>query len=218
MEFHDRLHAGRLLSGKLEHYRNNPDVIVLALPRGGTPVGFEVAKALNARLDVFIVRKLGMPGHEEYAMGAIASGGVRIMNPELGGTSIPQAAIEAVALREEREIERREYLYRGNRPPLELAGRIVILVDDGLATGSTMLAAVVAVQQHKPARCVVAVPVAAPETCARFRTEVDEVVCAITPEQFHAVGQWYQDFRQTTDDEVQALLANAEEERRWLRQ
>lgn len=210
MQFHDRGHAGRLLVDRLDHYRKNPDVIVLALPRGGVPVAFEVAKALEAPLDVFIVRKLGMPGHEEYAIGAIASGGIRVMNPEFPGNLVSTAAIEAVVAREQRELERREHLYRENGPPLALAGRIVILVDDGLATGSTMGAATVAVQQQNPARCVVAVPVAAPEVYARFKKQVDEIVCTITPEQFHAVGQWYKDFRQTTDDEVEALLALAQ--------
>jgi predicted phosphoribosyltransferase len=209
MQFQDRTHAGKLLAGKLERYRDNPDVIVLALPRGGVPVAFEVAKALNAPLDVFIVRKLGVPGHEEYAMGAIASGGVRVMNPDVAGLQIPDSAVEAVAAREQKELQRRERLYRGDRPPLELAGRIVILVDDGLATGSTMRAAAIAVKQQKPARSVVAVPVAAPDTCEQFRAEVDEVVCAITPEPFRAVGLWYQDFTQTADDEVHALLAAA---------
>ena len=209
MQFQDRTHAGRLLAGKLERYRDNPDVIVLALPRGGVPVAFEVAKALNAPLDVFIVRKLGVPGHEEYAMGAIASGGVRVMNPDVAGMQLPESAVEAVAAREQKELERREHLYRGDRPPLELAGRIVILVDDGLATSSTMRAAAIAVKLQKPARSVVAVPVAAPETCEQFRAEVDEVVCAITPEPFRAVGLWYQDFTQTTDEEVHALLAAA---------
>ena len=209
MQFQDRTHAGRLLAGKLERYRDNPDVIVLALPRGGVPVAFEVAKALNAQLDVFIVRKLGVPGHEEYAMGAIASGGVRVMNPDVAGMRLPESAIEAVAAREYKELERRERLYRGDRSPLELAGRIVILVDDGLATGSTMRAAAIAVKRQKPARSVVAVPVAAPDTCEQFRAEVDEVVCAITPEPFRAVGLWYENFSQTTDDEVHALLAAA---------
>lgn len=209
MQFRDRKHAGKVLAGKLEHYRDHPDVIVLALPRGGVPVAFEVAKALNAPLDVFVVRKLGVPGHEEYAMGAIASGGVRIMNPDVAGLRLPESAVEVVAARERKELERRERLYRGDRPPLELGGRIVILVDDGLATGSTMRAAAIAVKQQKPSRSVVAVPVAAPETCEHFRAEVDEVVCAITPEPFRAVGLWYEDFTQTTDDEVHALLAAA---------
>jgi predicted phosphoribosyltransferase len=209
MRFADRTHAGRSLAGKLERYRGNPDVIVLALPRGGVPVAFEVAKALNAPLDVFIVRKLGIPGHEEYAMGAIASGGVRVMNPDVAGMRLPESAVEAVAAREQKELERREHLYRGDRPPLDLTDRIVILVDDGLATGSTMRAAAIAVKRQKPARSVVAVPVAAPDTCEQFRAEVDEVVCAVTPEPFRAVGLWYEDFTQTSDDEVHALLAAA---------
>ena len=219
MQFQDRTHAGKSLAGKLERYRDNPDVIVLALPRGGVPVAFEVAKALNAPLDVFIVRKLGVPGHAEYAMGAIASGGVRVMNPDVAGLQIPDSAIEAVAAREQKELQRRERLYRGDRPPLELAGRIVILVDDGLATGSTMRAAALAVKQQKPARSVVAVPVAAPDTCEQFRAEVDEVVCAITPEPFRAVGLWYRDFTQTTDDEVHALLAATDwaDAQAWIR-
>ena len=207
MQFQDRKHAGKVLVGKLERYRDNPDVIVLALPRGGVPVAFEVAKALNAPLDVFIVRKLGVPGHEEYAIGAIASGGVRVMNPDVAGMRLPESAVEAVVAREHKELERREHLYRGDRPPLELGGRIVILVDDGLATGSTMRAAAIAVKQQKPSRSVVAVPVAAPDTCEQFRAEVDEVVCAITPEPFRAVGMWYEDLAQTTDDEVHTLLA-----------
>jgi len=184
---------------------------VLALPRGGVPVAYEVARSLNAPLDIFLVRKLGLPGHEEYAMGAIASGGVRVLNPQMAGLQIPQSAIDAVAAREEQELERRERLYRSARPPLGLEGRVVILVDDGLATGSTMRAAAMAVRQKKPLRLVVAVPVAAPETCDDFRAEVDEIVCALTPEPFRAVGLWYEDFNQTTDDEVRALLAAARE-------
>jgi putative phosphoribosyl transferase len=172
-------------------------------------VAFEVARALNAPLDVFIVRKLGVPGHEEYAMGAIASGGVRVLNPQAAGLGIPQHALESVAAREQSELERRERLYRGDRPPPVLEDHVVILVDDGLATGSTMRAAVTAVQQLKPRRVVVAVPVAAPETCDEFRREVDEVVCALTPAYFRAVGIWYEDFEQTTDEEVHALLEAA---------
>jgi putative phosphoribosyl transferase len=164
MQFQDRTHAGKVLARKLASYRDDPDVIILALPRGGVPVAFEVAKALNAPLDVFVVRKLGIPGHEEYAMGAIASGGVRVMNPDVAGMQLPESAVEAVAAREQKELERRERLYRGNRAPLELAKRIAILVDDGLATGSTMRAAAIAVKRQKPLRCIVAVPVAAPET------------------------------------------------------
>ncbi|MGZ5230152.1 MAG: phosphoribosyltransferase [Burkholderiales bacterium] len=203
--FKDRTHAGRVLAEKLKHYRDNPDVVVLALPRGGVPVAFEVAQALHARLDVFIVRKLGVPGHEEYAMGAIATGGVRVLNPDLAGM-IPSSAIDAVGAREQQELERRERLYRGDRPPLQIEGRIVILVDDGLATGSTMRAAVAAIRKQNPKRIVVAVPVAAPETCDEFRAEVDEVICASTPEPFRAVGLWYDNFDQTSDEEVHALL------------
>ncbi|MGZ5142993.1 MAG: phosphoribosyltransferase [Burkholderiales bacterium] len=203
--FKDRTHAGRVLAEKLKHYRDNPDVVVLALPRGGVPVAFEVAQALHAPLDVFIVRKLGVPGHEEYAMGAIATGGVRVLNPDLAGM-IPSSAIDAVGAREQQELERRERLYRGDRPPLQIEGRIVILVDDGLATGSTMRAAVAAIRKQNPKRIVVAVPVAAPETCDEFRAEVDEVICASTPEPFRAVGLWYDNFDQTSDEEVHALL------------
>jgi len=205
--FHDRRDAGRRLAGLLAHYRERPDVIVLGLPRGGVPVAFEVAQALGAPLDVFVVRKLGFPGHEEFAMGAIATGGVRVMNPEVAQFNVPQAAIDAVAAREEAELARRETLYRGPRPAPKLTGRIVILVDDGLATGATMRAAAAAVQQQAPARLVVAVPVGAPETCAALRAEVDEVVCAVTPPVFRAVGLWYGHFAQTDDDEVHALLA-----------
>jgi putative phosphoribosyl transferase len=203
--FKDRTHAGRVLADKLKHYRDNPDVVVLALPRGGVPVAFEVAQTLHAPLDVFIVRKLGVPGHEEYAMGAIATGGVRVLNPDLAGM-IPSSVVDAVAAREQQELERRERLYRGDRPPVQIAGRIVILVDDGLATGSTMRAAVTAIRKQNPQRIVVAVPVAAPETCDEFRAEVDEVICASTPEPFRAVGLWYDNFDQTSDEEVHALL------------
>jgi predicted phosphoribosyltransferase len=203
--FKDRTHAGRVLAEKLKHYRDNPDVVVLALPRGGVPVAFEVAQTLHAPLDVFIVRKLGVPGHEEYAMGAIATGGVRVLNPDLAGM-IPSSAVDTVAAREQQELERRERLYRGDRPPLQIEGRIVILVDDGLATGSTMRAAVTAIRKQNPQRIVVAVPVAAPDTCDEFRAEVDEVICASTPEPFRAVGLWYENFDQTSDEEVHALL------------
>lgn len=209
MQFKDRKHAGQVLAQRLEHYRDQPDVVILALPRGGVPVAFEVAQALHAPLDVFIVRKLGFPGHEEFAMGAIATGGVRVMNPDGMGLQVSQATVEEVTARERTELERRERLYRGDRPPAVIEGRIVILVDDGLATGATMRAASTAVKQQKPKRVVVAVPVAAPHTCDDFRAEVDEVICAVTAEPFRAVALWYEDFKQTTDEEVHALLEAA---------
>ncbi|MDP2700973.1 MAG: phosphoribosyltransferase [Candidatus Rokubacteria bacterium] len=209
MQFKDRKHAGQVLAQRLEHYRDQPDVVILALPRGGVPVAFEVAQALHAPLDVFIVRKLGFPGHEEFAMGAIATGGVRVMNPDAMGLEVPQAAVEEVTARERTELERRERLYRGDRPPAVIEGRIVILVDDGLATGATMRAASTAVKQQQPKRVVVAVPVVAPDTCDAFRTEVDEVICVVTPEPFRAVALWYEAFDQTTDEEVHALLEAA---------
>jgi len=209
VQFADRKQAGQVLAQRLLRYRDDGNVIVLALPRGGVPVAFEVAQALHAPLDVFIVRKLGLPGHEEFAMGAIATGGVKVMNPDIAGFHVPEAAIEKVVARERSELERRELLYRGNRPPLAIEDRIVILVDDGLATGSTMLAAATAARRQRPQRIVVAVPVAAAETCQALRHEVDEVVCAITPEPFRAVGMWYADFRQVGDAEVHALLDTA---------
>ena len=208
--FSDRREAGRLLAAKLAAYANRPDVVVLALPRGGVPVAFEVAQALNAPLDVFVVRKLGVPGYEELAMGAVATGGLRILNDQIvQDLRIPDYVIDRVAAEEGEELTRRERAYRGGRPPLDVRGRTVILVDDGLATGATMCAAVMALRQHRPAHIVVAVPTASPETCEELKTEVDEVVCAITPEPFHAVGYWYEDFTQTTDQEVRELLARA---------
>jgi predicted phosphoribosyltransferase len=183
---------------------------VLALPRGGVPVAYEVARALHVPLDVFLVRKLGVPGHEEYAMGAVASGGVRVLNRDvIEALHIPDELIDEVVAREERELERRERAYRGGRPFPDLRGKTVILVDDGLATGSTMLAAATALRQQQPARLVVAVPVGSPETCDAFRSHVDDIVCAITPDPLYAVGLWYADFAQTTDDEVRELLAEA---------
>ena len=213
MKFRDRTEAGCVLARKLAAYKNRADVLVLALPRGGVPVAYEVAQALDAPLDIFLVRKLGVPGHEELARGAIASGGVRVMNENvIQYLRIPDEAIDAVAAQERQELERRERLYRDGRLPLDVRGRTVILVDDGLATGSTMRAAATALRIRHPARIVVAVPVAASSTCNEFQSEVDEVICAITPEPFYAVGLWYKDFSQTTDQEVRDLLARAAHE------
>ena len=210
MLFANRREAGRILASLLMKYADRDDVLVLALPRGGVPVGFEVAQALRAPLDVFIVRKLGVPGHDELAMGAIATGGVRVLNDDVVmSLELEPEVIDAVAAREAKELARRERLYRGARPAPDVHGRTVILVDDGLATGSTMRAAVAALRKQTPARIVVAVPVAAPETCEEFKTEVDEVVCAATPRMFNGVGRWYEDFSQTTDEEVHELLAQA---------
>jgi len=208
MRFRDRADAGQRLAVQLAQYGGRDDVIVLALPRGGVPVGAEVARTLAAPLDVFLVRKLGVPGHPELAMGAIASGGVRVLGLDIiRELAIPDAAIEAVAAREEVELVRRERLYRGERTLPSLDHRTVILVDDGLATGSTMQAAVEAVRTQQPSRIVVAVPVGAPDTCARLRQIADEVVCAESPASFQAVGAWYERFDQTTDDEVLRTLA-----------
>ncbi|MBW3546639.1 MAG: phosphoribosyltransferase [Actinobacteria bacterium] len=205
--YRDRAHAGQVLAERLRHYAGRPDVIVLALPRGGVPVGHEVARALQAPLDVFVVRKLGVPGHEELAMGAIASGGVRVINDvALAGLGIEEGTIDAVARREQEELDRREQRYRQGRPPPDVAGKVVILVDDGLATGATMRAAVAALRRHRPSRIVVAVPAAARPTCDQLAEEVDEVVAAATPSPFRAVGLSYLDFSQTTDDEVRRLL------------
>jgi putative phosphoribosyl transferase len=210
--FQDRRAAGRALAAKLHHYAGRDDVTVLALPRGGVPVGYEVAAALGAPLDVFLVRKLGVPGREELAMGAIASGGVRVMNdPVVAMLRVPDRAVAAVAADEARELARQEQAFRGDRPPPDVGGRTVVLVDDGLATGATMRAAVAAVRKLGPARVVVAVPVGAAETCREFAADADEVVCATEPEPFLAVGYWYEDFSQTTDDEVRDLLARAAE-------
>jgi predicted phosphoribosyltransferase len=212
--FRDRRHAGRVLASLLRRHAGRPDLVVLALPRGGVPVAFEVAEALLAPLDVFVVRKLGVPGHEEYAMGAIASGGTRVLDEEVVRTlRIPEAAIEAVARAEQRELERRERLYRGLLPPHDVRGRVVILVDDGLATGSTMRAAVRALALLGPARTIVAVPTGAAQTCESLGEEADEVVCAMTPAYFRAVGLWYENFSQTDDDEVRELLERAREDR-----
>lgn len=208
--FADREEAGRILAARLREYSDRPDVIVLGLPRGGVPVAFEVAQALGAPLDVYLVRKLGVPGREELAMGAIASGGVTVLNDEvISALRIPDWRIAEVAAREKIELQRRETLYRGERGPLHLAGKTVILVDDGLATGTTMKAAIAAIDRLDPARVVVAVPTASPLTRDEIRERVDDCICVMTPEPFHAVGLWYNDFSQTTDAEVRELLNRA---------
>jgi len=205
--FRDRQHAGRVLAQKLADHAGRTDVIVLALPRGGMPVAYEVARALHAPLDVLVVRKLGVPGHEEYAMGAIAGGGERVLDSEIvRDLGIGARAVDEVVRAEERELERREHAYRGERPAPDLRGRVVILVDDGLATGATMRVAVRAVRRQAPASIVVAAPVASPEACELLRSEVDEVVCAEVPASFLGVGRWYLDFSQTSDEEVCSLL------------
>jgi predicted phosphoribosyltransferase len=209
--FQDRHEAGEILAGKIDNnYFGRDDVIVLGLPRGGVPVAYEIAKRLRAPLDVFIVRKLGVPGFEELAAGAIASGGVRVLNDDVV-RALPNAMeiIDAVTVREQAELARREKLYRDDRPPLDVRGRTVILVDDGLATGATMRAAVTALRQEGAAKIIVAVPVGAPETCRELESLADETICATAPEYFHAVGQFYENFAQTTDDEVRELLAAA---------
>ncbi|MFL5403129.1 MAG: phosphoribosyltransferase [Gemmatimonadales bacterium] len=210
--FRDRYHAGRRLAEALAPYQGRPNLLVLALPRGGVPVGYEVARALNAPLDVMLVRKLGVPGHEELAMGAIASGGIRVLSDDLiRALGIPDRVIAAVAANEEGELIRRERAYRDNRPPPDVRGKTVILVDDGLATGSTMRAAAAALQAQHPERLVIAVPVAPYETCQSLLHYADDVVCATVPEPFFAVGNWYEDFAQTTDTEVRELLKRATE-------
>jgi putative phosphoribosyl transferase len=212
--FRDRAEAGQLLATRLAAYAGRPDVLVLALPRGGVPVAFEVARALHAPLDVVIVRKLGVPGEEELALGAIASGGVRVLNEDVVRMlALPQEVIDTVTAREQREVERRERLYRGGRPADEVRSRIAILVDDGIATGATMRAAAAAVRQQQPARIIIAVPVAASATCEELAAEVDEVVCVLRSEDFFAVGFWYEQFSQITDEEVADLLARAARER-----
>jgi putative phosphoribosyl transferase len=210
--FADRREAGRELARRLAAYKGRDDVVVLALPRGGVPVAYEVARALGAPLDVFLVRKLGVPGYRELAMGAIASGGVRVLNDDVvGWYGIAPSTIDEVARQEQAELERRERAYRGGRPPVDVAGRVVLLIDDGLATGSTMKAAVQAIRALGPSRIVVAVPVGAPETCRQLAEVTDEVVCARTPEPFSAVGLWYRDFSPTSDAEVSELLQESRE-------
>ena len=210
MYFRNRIEAGQVLARRLQQYKNQPDVLILGLPRGGVPVAYEIARELNAPLDVFIVRKLGVPGHEELGMGAIATGGVRILHEgiirEIG---ISPQTIEAVSAREQAELDRRERLYRGDRPAPTIESRTVVIVDDGLATGSTMKAAIQAVRQQSPRQVIVAVPTAPSETCEQLKESADHVVCALTPEPFFSVGGSYADFTQITDEEVRDLIASA---------
>jgi predicted phosphoribosyltransferase len=212
--FRDRTDAGCQLAQRLSGYTGRPDVVVLALPRGGVPVAFEVARALQAPLDVFVVRKLGVPGREELAMGAVAGGGVRVLNEEVvQGIGIPDEEIEAVGQEQAEELARRERVYRGSQPPLDVSGRVVILVDDGIATGSSMWAAIAALRRFGPAEIVVAIPVGAPDTCMEIHSRADDLVCLHTPEPFLAVSAWYEDFSQTTDEEVRGYLERAASER-----
>jgi predicted phosphoribosyltransferase len=212
--FHDRRQAGRRLAPLLRHFAGRGDVVVLALPRGGVPIAYEVALAIGAPLDVFTVRKLGVPGHEEFAMGAIGSGGACVRNTDvIEALHISPDDVMRVVERERRELERREHLYRDHRPYPKLDGKVVIVVDDGLATGSSMLVAVNALRQEHPAKIVIAVPVAPPDTCTMLRGYADEVICCETPEPFGGVGAWYDDFSQVTDEEVRALLNQAVLER-----
>jgi putative phosphoribosyl transferase len=206
--FQNRTEAGRQLAARLKSYANRSDVVVLGLPRGGVPVAYEVAKVLNAPLDICLVRKLGVPGHKELAMGAIASGGVRVLNYDvIGWLRISSNTIDEVAAKELKELQRRDRAYRGDRPQPDIRDRTVILIDDGIATGSTMRAVITVLKSQHPARLIVAIPVAPPQACDELRTEVDEVVCLMTPEAFYAIGLWYEDFSQTTDEEVRELLA-----------
>jgi putative phosphoribosyl transferase len=211
MRFKNRVEAGRFLAERLSAYANRPDTLVFGLPRGGVPVAYEVATALNSPMDVFVVRKLGVPGHEELAMGAIATGGARSLNHDvIEYLRIPEEVVDEVTEREKQELQRRERLYRDNRPARSPRDRVAILVDDGLATGSSMRAAALAMREQQPASIVVAIPVASIEACDDLRSQADEVVCLYTPEPFYAVGLWYEDFSQTTDEEVRDLLARAE--------
>lgn len=209
--FSNRIEAGRILASRLGEYANRSDVIILALPRGGVPVAFEVARALDAPMDVFIVRKLGVPGQEEFGFGALASGGITIFNESLiRALKMPDSMIQKVVEREQKELERRENLYRANRPPLNLKGKTVIIVDDGLATGATVRAAIAAVRTKQPKQIIVAAPVASRETCGEIERKSDDLcICAMTPEPFYGVGMWYRNFEQTTDAEVIEILAGA---------
>ncbi len=210
VRFRDRVEAGRRLAAALERYAGRPKLLVLALPRGGVPVGYQVARALNASLDIMLVRKLGVPGHEELAMGAIAPGGIRILSDEvIAAFAVTQRDIAAIAAQEQDELDRQEEAYRDGRPLPIIRDRTVVLVDDGLATGSTMRAAAIAIRAQKPAHLVVAVPVAPAESCAALKREADEVICLISPEPFFAVGNWYEDFGQVDDEEVHQLLERA---------
>jgi predicted phosphoribosyltransferase len=209
-QYQDRADAGRALARLLDDYKDKPDVVVLALPRGGVPVAFEVARALGAPLDIFLVRKLGVPSMEELALGALAAGGLRVLNEDVvRSLDISPAVIDGIVAREQEELERREREYRQGRPAPDVEGRTVILIDDGLATGATMRVAARGLREMRPTRLVIAVPVAAPQTCASFRDDVDEILCAMTPDPFAAVGYAYKDFTQTTDQEVRDLLAQA---------
>jgi putative phosphoribosyl transferase len=215
VRFRDRGEAGQLLAKQLSKYVKCRDLLILALPRGGVPVGFEVAKALNAPLDIFVVRKLGVPGEEELAMGAIAAGGVRVLDQEvIGLMGISDQLIETVSAREQDELRRRELAYRGHAPPIQVAGTTTILVDDGIATGSTMRAAIAALRQHCPSKLIVAVPTASPSSCHELRRKADEVVAVITPEPFFAVGRWYAIFDQTSDEEVRRLYEQSRRRQR----
>lgn len=210
MRYRDRKEAGQRLAERLLDYRDRSDVVVLGLPRGGVVIASEIARRLHAPLDVFVVRKLGVPGQEELAMGAIASGGVRVLNSAVVDVcGIPASVIEEVTEQERRELERRERLYRGVRPPIAIEGRTVILVDDGIATGATMRAAVAALRRLKPARIIVAAPTAAPQACELLSKEADEVICDIMPDPFYSVGLWYDDFTQNSDEEIRELLEHA---------
>lgn len=210
LRFRDRRHAGKVLAQKLSAYAGRTDVIVLALPRGGVPVAYEVALALNAPMDILLVRKLGVPGREELAFGAIASGGIRVLNEDIiRALNIPKEVINIVAQNELKELQRREHRYRGDRPSPDVHDRTVILIDDGLATGASMRAAVTGVRAQHPKRIVIAVPAAAPELCNAFQFQVDDMVCGMTPEPFYGLSRWYEDFSQTTDEEVRMFLEEA---------